>query len=295
MEVAAASDLSSALEVVLCRVCEKTGWVLGQAWVPNQKGTALDCAAVSFCGNADLGKFRDASEKTHFIAGAGLPGRVWKSKQPAWIEDVTRDANFPRDKAAAKVGLKAAVAIPILVGDEVIAVIEFFVHESRREDERLVKVITAVAAQLDLVMERKRAEADLSSTNEILQSILSSMGDAVIVADKEGKLLVFNPAAERMFGQAAIRTASSQWSHQYGLFLPDRVTAFPPDQLPLMRSIRGEEVNNVEIFVRHEKAPNGIWTRVNGRPLKDPDGKLSGGVIVCRDITEGKKEEFFLF
>ena len=295
MEVAAASDLSSALEVVLCRVCEKTGWVLGQAWVPNQEGTALDCAAVSFCGNADLGKFRDASEKTHFIAGAGLPGRVWKSKQPAWIEDVTRDANFPRNKTAAKVGLKAAVAIPILVGDEVIAVIEFFVRESRREDERLVKVITAVAAQLDLVMERKRAEEELSSTNEILQSILSSMADAVIVADKEGKLLVFNPAAERLFGKGATQTSSSEWSHQYGLYLPDRITPFPSDQLPLTRSIRGEEVNNVEIFVRHEKAPKGLWTRVNGRPLRGPNGELSGGVIVCRDITDVKKEEFFIF
>src|SRR5438477_10474412 len=71
MEVAAASDLSSALEVVLCRVCEKTGWVLGQAWVPNQEGTALDCA-VSFCGNADLRTFRVASEMTHYIAGAGI-------------------------------------------------------------------------------------------------------------------------------------------------------------------------------------------------------------------------------
>ena len=113
---------------------------------------------------------------------------------------MTLDGNFPRNKAAAKAGLKAAVGIPILSGDEVIAVIEFFVHEARAEDERLVKVITAVAAQLDLVMERKRAEQERSRTNEILQSILSSMADAVIVADKQGNFLVFNPAAERMFG-----------------------------------------------------------------------------------------------
>jgi PAS domain S-box-containing protein len=295
MEVAAASDLSSALEVVLRRVCEKTGWALGQAWVPNQDGTSLDCGPVWFCGEADLKQFRAASESSHFIPGAGLPGRVWKSKQPAWIEDVTVDGNFPRNKAAAKVGLKAAVGIPILSGDEVLAVIEFFVQESRGEDERLVKVITAVAAQLDLVMERKRAEEELSSTNEILQSILSSMADAVIVADKQGNLLVFNPAAERMFGKGATQIAFSEWSHEYGLYLPDRVTPFPPDQLPLARSIRGEEINNVEIFVRHAKAPNGLWTRVNGRPLKGPDGEVSGGVIVCRDITDIKKEEFFLF
>ena len=295
MEVAAASDLSSALEVVLRRVCEKTGWVLGQAWVPNHERTHLHCGPVWVCGEGDVKRFRTASEGSQFLPGEGLPGRVWKSKQPAWIEDVTLDGNFPRNKAAEKVGLKAAVGIPILTGDEVIAVIEFFVQETRSEDKRMVKVITAVAAQLDLVMERKRAEEKLSSTNEILQSILSSMGDGVIVADKNGNFLVFNPAAERMFGQGATQIASSEWSQQYGLYLPDRVTPFPADQLPLTRSIRGEEVNNVEIFVRHEKAPNGLWTRVNGRPLRGPDGEISGGVIVCRDITEVKKEEFFLF
>jgi PAS domain S-box-containing protein len=295
MEVAAAGDLAAALEVVLRRVCEKTGWALGQAWVPKQDGTMLECGPAWLCGEAGLEQFRVASEKTSFLPGIGLPGRVWQSKQPAWIQDVTLDGNFPRNKAAAKVGLKGAVGIPILSGDEVLAVIEFFVQEARGEDERLVKVITAVAAQLDLVMERKRAEEKLSSTNEILQSILSSMADAVIVADKEGTFLVFNPAAERMFGQGATQTASSEWSQHYGLYLPDRVTPFPTDQLPLTRSIRGEEVNNVEMFVRHEKAPNGLWTRINGRPLKGPDGQLSGGVIVCRDITEVKKEEFFLF
>ncbi len=121
------------------------------------------------------------------------------------------------------------------------------------------------------------------------------MGDAVIVADKEGKFIVFNPAAERMFGSGATDTTANEWPHQYGLFLPDKVTPFPKDQLPLERSIRGEEVDNVEIFVRHKKAPNGLWTRVNGRPLRGPNGELSGGVIVCRDITEVKKEEFFLF
>jgi len=128
-----------------------------------------------------------------------------------------------------------------------------------------------------------------------LDQILSSIGDAVIVADKEGKFLVFNPAAERMFGRGATQISFSEWSHEYGLFLPDKVTPFPPDQLPLARSIRGEAVDNVEIFVRHKRVPKGLWTRITGRPLRGPDGELSGGVIVCRDITEVKKEEFFLF
>src|SRR5213083_1092345 len=258
MEVAAADHFSSALEVVLRRVCEKTGWVLGQAWVPNHDGTTLDCGSVWFCGNGELKDFRAASEASHFRLGVGLPGRVRESKQPAWIEDVRDDPNFPRTATARNIGLKTAVGIPILSGDKVIAVIEFFMRESRRENEQLVKVIVAVAAHLDLVIERKRAAEELSRTNEILQSILANMGDAVIVADKDGKFLVFNPMAERFFGPRAIQTTPNEWSSHYGLYLPDQVTLFPPDELPLTRSIRGEEINNVEIFVRKRKRLGGF-------------------------------------
>ena len=293
LEVAAATDLSSALEIVLGRVCEKTGWVIGQAWLPNKEEAVLNFVSGWYCGDGELKPFKAVSEKVHFEPGIGLPGRVWKSKQPAWVENVTNDPNFPRAAAARTAGLKTGVGIPILARSKVIAVLEFFMRESRSQNEQLVKVIAAVAAQLGLVMERKGATEELSRTNEILHSILSDMGDAVIVADKDGNFLVFNPAAERMFGKGRPRRNASEWSQRYGLYLPDKVTPFPHEQLPLIRSIRGEEVNNVEMFVRHEKAPHGIWTRITGRPLRDSNSELLGGVIVCRDITEVKEEEVF--
>ena len=293
MEVAAASDLASALEVVLREVCEKTGWVIGHAWVPNSDATALDLVTGWYCGDGELKPFKAASEASHFKPGVGLPGRVWESKQPAWVDDVINDPNFPRSAAARSARLKTGVAIPILSRRKVIAVLEFFMRESRSQNEQLVNVIVAVAAQLGLMMERKRAAEQLSDTNEILQSILSNMGDAVIVADKGGHFLVFNPAAERMFGKGAMQMPFTEWSHRYGLYLADKITPFPDDQLPLARSIRGEEVDNVEMFVRHERAPHGLWTEITGRPLRGANGDVLGGVIVCRDITQVKEEEFF--
>ena len=293
MEVAAASDLASALQVVLREVCEKTGWVTGQAWVPNPDATALDLVAAWYCGDGELKPFKTASEASHFEPGLGLPGRVWQSKQPAWVEDVINDPNFPRSAAARTARLKTGVAIPILSRRKVIAVLEFFMRETRSQNEQLVNVIVAVAAQLGLMMERKRAAEQLSDTNEILQSILSNMGDAVIVADKGGHFLVFNPAAERMFGKGAMQMPFTEWSQRYGLYLADKITPFPHDQLPLARSIRGEEVDNIEMFVRHEKAPHGLWTEITGRPLRGANGDVLGGVIVCRDITQVKEEEFF--
>jgi signal transduction histidine kinase len=177
IEVGAASDFSSALEVVVRRVCEKTGWVFGQAWVPRRDGTVLDCSPAWFSVATGLGKFRKYSETTTFLPGVGLPGRVWSSKRPAWVQDVTLDPNFPRTQVAAEIGLKAALGIPILSGDQLLAVIEFFMREPRREDERLVKVITAVAAQFDLVIERKRAEQTLRENEAELRASYDRIQD----------------------------------------------------------------------------------------------------------------------
>jgi PAS domain S-box-containing protein len=62
MDIAAARDLPSALEVVLRRVCEKTGWALGQAWLPNEEGTALNCCPAWFATSANLEGFRNSTK-----------------------------------------------------------------------------------------------------------------------------------------------------------------------------------------------------------------------------------------
>jgi len=143
-------------------------------------------------------------------------------------------------------------------------------------------------------MNRHREAGDLAQVNEVLESILANIGDAVIVADRDGKFLTVNPAAQRLFGEGVTNDATTaDWSRRSGLYLPDKVTPFPSDQTPLARAIRGEETNRVEVFVRHEQAPQGFWTRITGRPLRAPNSEVIGGVIVCRDITEAKEEEFF--
>jgi PAS domain S-box-containing protein len=179
MEVAVAPDLSTALEVVLRLVCETTGWVLGQAWVPSEDETVLECNPAWFGADEGLKAFRVGSENTRLMKGIGLPGRVWSSKQPVWIRDVTVDSNFPRAVLAREYGLKAALAIPILSDEKVIAVIEFFLTEPHDEDERLVKVITSVAAQLDLAIERKLAEEQLRRTRAELAHVsrVTTMGE----------------------------------------------------------------------------------------------------------------------
>ena len=159
------------------------------------------------------------------------------------------------------------------------------------------KDATGVVLVFRNITRRKEAEealrltADaLHSQTRILQSILDSMGDGVIVADETGKFLFFNPEAEGLI-DIGMGTTLSELPERYGLFLPDTITPFPSDDFPLTRAIRGEFSDNVEIFIRNEKVPQGVYIEVAGRPLQDESGKRRGGVIVFRDVTERRRTE----
>src|SRR5438477_926948 len=120
-----AQDLDSAVGLVLRTICEATGWALGQAWLPSGDGSHLDCSPAWYTTLTGADQFRALSEESALKPGKGLPGRVWISRQAAWIRDTSSDENFSRADVAGQLGIKAGVAIPVLADDEVVAVIEF--------------------------------------------------------------------------------------------------------------------------------------------------------------------------
>lgn len=141
------------------------------------------------------------------------------------------------------------------------------------------------------IRRRTQTQAVIERQSGILQSILDYMGDGVVVADTQGHFLHFNPAAEAILHNGPGKTTSAEWAQQYGIFLPDTVTPYPSENLPLARAIRGESVDAEEMFVRPAEAPEGLWIEVTARPLRDTAGKLTGGVVVFRDVTVRKRAE----
>jgi PAS domain S-box-containing protein len=140
-------------------------------------------------------------------------------------------------------------------------------------------------------VQRRQAGDALRQQTRILHSILDSMADGVVVADRDGEFILFNTAAERRLCIGLTDAPPEQWSERYGTFLPDRVTPYTTDALPLVRAIRGKESDGVEIFMRNANLPEGVVISVNGQPLKDDAGVLQGGVVVFRDITDQKRAE----
>ena len=68
-------------------------------------------------------------------------------------------------------------------------------------------------------------------------------------------------------------------------FSPIESPPFSPDELPLARALKGEALDEVEMFVRNPQVPNGVFISVSGRPLQDEEDAEKGGVVVFRDVT----------
>jgi PAS domain S-box-containing protein len=189
LAVSEAQDYHSALEIALQKVCEATGWSYGEAWTLSPDGSVLEQGPVWACDTAGLERFKQLSSEYTFPPGIGLPGRIWSLQRPEWSQDVSsQPANvFLRAPMAIAAGLKAGFGVPIAVDDQVLAVLVFFMSESRQEDRRLVELVSTVAAQLGAVVQRRRAEDALRESEARYRLLFNSSHDAMFVSMLEGR------------------------------------------------------------------------------------------------------------
>jgi PAS domain S-box-containing protein len=161
-------------------------------------------------------------------------------------------------------------------------------EEQRKQAEvQLAGQAQELAHRGDELAHSRRA---LETQTLMLQSVLDSMGEGLIAADREGHFLIWNESAKRLMGRDASDLPTEQWTPHYKVFLSDGITPCPPDRLPLVRALRGESVQ-MEMMVEHPERANRVCLEVTARPLKDNQGKLGGGVAVLRDITDRKAAE----
>jgi PAS domain S-box-containing protein len=173
--LAESGSLEEASATILKAVCETVGWEIGAFWVVDGENKVLQCIDVWQAQPDRMAEFVAATKATAFTPGVGLPGRVWSSGAPAWITDVVQDGNFPRIGMARSAGLHAAFAFPVLSGDEVTGVIEFFSRWVRRPDQDLLLMMSAMGGQIGLFLSRRRAEAERERLLTELQHALANI------------------------------------------------------------------------------------------------------------------------
>ena len=279
--IAEAEDFSGALQLALWHVCDVTGWVFGEVWMPNVDGRALERTDIRHSARPDL-LARDVVHVTPLTPGEGLAGRAWASKRPVWVPNVEDDEAFARAAHATALGLKAGVAIPVLAADEAVAVLVFYMFEVREQDERLVHLISVVSAQLGALIRRKRAEDALRHSEENARRLIENLNDVILVLDAEGHLTYVSPSVERTLGFDP--------HEELGRSIFDFIHA---DDVARMQDMVADTLGapgfsrSIEVRIRHR---NGHWRsmEVVGNAVLDQHG-VPTIIVNARDLTERQR------
>ena len=271
--LAESSTLAEAGPRMLESICRTLGWEHGALWSVNRAAMVLCCDATWHQPTAQFDEFTAVSRTCEFAPGIGLPGRVWASRQSAWIPDVVHDSNFPRASVADRAGLHGALGFPILRDGEVLGVMEFFSREIRQPDEELLATLTTVGSQVGLFVDRKRVE-------EELDRFFSLSLDLFCIAKLDGYFVRLNPAWERVLGIPREELLAHPW-----------LDFVHPDDLDATRGAGSTLVDGVEViaFENRYRCADGSykWLQWVSAPVR-PLGLICA---VARDITDNKRAE----
>ena len=204
VDVHEAASVEEALHRTIAHICGHLSWPVGHAYVPAASNPSLLLPTALWYLNDEVkfATFKEVTEATQFTPGVGLPGRVLASKQPVWVRNVTEDANFPRARLAKNLGVKAGFAFPVVVGAEVVAVLEFFSDAEHADDGKFAVTIGRIARQLGRLFERKHAQEMLSRERDFMAGVMNIVDGLIVVLDARGRIVRMNSAAERALGSA---------------------------------------------------------------------------------------------
>ena len=292
--VAVAANLAQRVEdvvqVALDGVCAHTGWPVGHCL--RVEGSPPEVVSTGIWHLEDarsVDSFRRLTEEMRFRSGVGLPGRVLASGRPAWITDVTTDANFPRRKAARENGLGAAFAFPILVGSEVVAVLEFLATEALEPDPGLLTRMAQIGTQIGRVHERSRAQEEREQLGRRLEVLLESAGEGIYGVDTEGLTTFVNPAAASMLG-VPVPEVVGRPMHEVVHAVHPGIAPHPLDECPFhapCHEAAGPE-KVADVFSRPDATSfpvEYIRTPLHGQ------SEPSGTVVTFSDVTERRRIE----
>lgn len=180
LAAAVANDSASfdeALSRCLGPICESLGWSVGHVYrrpIRHADGP-LRSPRIWWVDDDDRYRpFMALAESMELEPGVGLPGRVLETGRSIWLKHGEPMSGLPRREVANECGIRSALAVPVLSGQAVVAVLELFSTERREEDAEQIAVVEDIGIQLGRVIERERTTELLRSQHRIQATLAAT-------------------------------------------------------------------------------------------------------------------------
>ena len=173
-------SLDETIALALDAICDLLDWPIGHAFMVRPESAELH----DHLWVGDLSPFTalvEATKRARFLPGMGLPGRVWTTREPQWVEEIDGQATFQRGTAS-ELNIRAAFAIPIVTNGQVVAVLEFFSPTPHPADPDLILTARTIGEQVGRALERHQIReqqslmmSELEHRTKNMLALISSM------------------------------------------------------------------------------------------------------------------------
>lgn len=269
----------------------------------DESGQTLHFAAANGPISAELMPFT-------LKLGEGIAGWVAQHGEPAIVNDVSRDPRFNQSiDLQTGFSTEAILCVPLRVHNKMLGVIEVVNRvDGSSFNAADAELLAAVANQSAVVLENahlygmlnqrvEQSESELAVTNErlqteknLMQTVLESMTDGVIVTGADGLIQLLNPAAAVLLPELARPVQN----HPLAELLPD-LAASVASRLQHAATDGAATTDGAAAFTPvqlHRGDPDAPrLIEAHAAPLQSSDGTAAGFVIVFADVTEQRHIE----
>ncbi|HEY1984365.1 MAG TPA: PAS domain S-box protein [Terracidiphilus sp.] len=267
---------------ILEALCVSQGWDLAVKWEVNTEENLLEFCAAWGAPDRHTEAMIQESMGVTLASGVGLPGKVWREGRAIWIADLASADSGPRIQTARRHEMISGWAVPVRVGNKVLAVLEFYCHFRLREDNESIAAIETVAASLGQMLARSRERGRAEELYRQQEILLDSVADGICGVDRHGMVSFANPAAGRILGApAASLTGKPVHDLLHGAAsAAQKCTKDCALQRATERHVAAAGEDTI-----YRSDGTGVPTEYFFTPILD-HGRFSGSVLSFRDISQ---------
>src|SRR5258706_12076212 len=225
-----------------------------------------------------LGEKGGSLQQIRLKKGEGIAGWVAENRKPAVVNDAAKDPRWTQkaDKTS-KFKTKAILAVPMLVKDKLIGVMEAINRADGSPFSDLdVQMLETFASQAAIAIENARLFESVRQEKEKMSTILGEMAEGALLLEPSGKIVLGNPAAHALLGKDKLEGV--RWSEIEAAF--DAKPSWV--EVPSLGGACGIEL------VR-KAVPSLILAGVINQVCNDR-GNVTGYLVVFSNVTEERRE-----
>ncbi len=232
---------------------------------------------------------------------AGIWGEAVRRREPFFINDF--DALSPEERETLKdhIGFNRFLSVPVVIDGGVVAVVTFANKPSAYDEADICELAPLIGGVWN-AMERRTAQEKLAFTRNKYLQALTSIGDSVMVVNRNGIVEMLNHAAEALTGWDGHDAVGRHYSEVFRL-LGERQGANAADPIAgaletgtedsIADSLETYKTGRTQESERHlvllSKTGEKYYLENTASPIRDESGGIIGAVLVFRDVSEKRK------